>query len=261
MPTLYLVPTPLGDPDDITLRALRILREASAVAAEDARPAQVLLHHHNLLTPIIGYADALDALNGGDVALVAVSGTPGIGDPAQAIVHEAITRGVRVEPLPGASEAITALVLSGLPTDAFVYVGALPDDLSAYAHERETMIFAVSNNDPRAAIKRLYAAFGDRRICLCARLTQADENIYRGMLSDALEYNLVSSHEPIMIVVAGAPPEAAETWDEARVRAVLRERLASGEALKAAAKTVAKAAGWDRRAVYALGVDEKRNTP
>ena len=173
---------------------------------------------------------------------------------------EAIARGIRVEPLPGASAEITALVLSGLPTDTFVYVGVLPDDLSRFVHEHDTMIF--TTNDLSSALTRLMDALGDRRICIATNLTQPDEAIYRGMISDALADDLRQSVAQLsVIVVEGAPQEIAEVWDEARVRVALRARLAEGEMLKKAAKAVAEMAGWDRRAVYALGVEEKRNPP
>ena len=260
MTTLYLVPTPFGDPDDITLRALRILGEVRAVATPDASATRALLDHHRIDTPIIPYDAALEALGAGDVALVAASGTPGIGDAAQTIVREAAARGIRVEPLPGASAAITALVLSGLPTTAFVYVGAPPDDLSAYADEHETMLFVTGS--VTTSLERLIAALGDRRVCAAAELSLPGEIVYRGAASAALAYfrDQPTSGE-VILVVAGAPPVVEAAWDEARVRAELRKRLATGEPLRQAAKAVAAATGWDRRTVYALGVDEKRNTP
>ena len=253
MPTLYLVPTPLGNPDDITLRALRILREVSAAAADNAASIQALLDAHQISTRIISYPEALDALNEGDIAIVSSTGSPGIGDSVEQIVREAIARSIRVEPLPGANAAITALVLSGLPTDAFVYVGTLPDDLSRYAHERDTLIFAT--NDVTEPAWRLLSAFGDRQVCI-TRLTPT-EWIYRGSISEALTYFRDQSAGEFTLVVAGAPEEIAEVWDEARVRMVLREHLRQGKPLKEAAKEVARLAGWDRRAVYALGVEEK----
>lgn len=250
MATLYLVPTPLGDPDDITLRALRILREARAVAAADFDAARLLLDAHGITTPVIAYDDALDALNSGDVALISSAGTPGIGDAAQEIVSAAIARGIRVEPLPGADAKITALVLSGLPTEAFVYVGKLPDDLTAYARERATMIFATND---ASTLSKLLEALGDRRVCLA----QADQAVFRGMFGDLVNVEAPSSAQGAVLVVAGAEPEVEESWDEARVRATLRERLDAGEPLKLAAKAVAAEAGWDRRRVYALGVEMK----
>ena len=259
MAMLYLVPTPLGNPDDISLRALRVLREASAIAAPDAFAVQPLLDHHGITRPVIAYDAALAALSAGDVALVGRSGTPGLGGAAHEIVVEAIRQGIRAEALPGASAEIMALVLSGLPTDSFVYVGALPDDLNRYADERETMIFTAFGLGPD--LERLNAAWGDRAICVVVAPTQPGEIIYRGSVRGAREYFMDVLIIDALLVVAGAPEIIPEVWDEARVRAVLRERLAADEPLKLAAKAVAALAGWDRRAVYALGVDEKRNTP
>jgi 16S rRNA (cytidine1402-2'-O)-methyltransferase len=259
--TLYLVPTPLGDPDDITLRALRILREVSAIVDFTTRDTQTLLDHYGITAmPIISPDHTLQALELGDVALIA-AGTPGIGDAAQEIVREAIARGIRVEPLPGASAEITALVLSGLPTDAFVYVSELPDDLTRFAHEHDTMIFKAAA-DLDLALEKLLAAFGDRRICVATHLTQDVETIYRGTISAAqANVHELSWANEFMFVIAGAPQELPVVWDEGRVRVALRQRLADGEMLKTAAKAVAELAGWDRRAVYALGVDEKQNPP
>ncbi len=258
MPILYLVPTPLGNPGDITLRALRILRETSAVAADDPPAARALLDAYDLPTPIIAYADLPAALQRGDVALIGASGTPGIGGAAHEIVRSAIADGIRVEPLPGASAEIMALVLSGLPTDAFVYVGTR--DLTAYAQERVTLILRAA--DPIPALESLLATFGDRRVCATAALTQPGEIVYRGMISDALTFFLAqSSRHELLLVVEGAPPPMPEVWDEARVRSAIRQHLMSGEPVKTAAKAVAEAANWDRRTVYALGVDEKRNQP
>src|SRR6476646_3430205 len=129
MGTLYIVPTPIGNLEDITLRALRILREVSLIAAEDTRTTRVLLQHYEIRTPLTSYHEhnklaKLDAifaaLESGDVALVSDAGTPGISDPGYELVRQAIEQGIRVESLPGASAITTALVGSGLPTDGFV---------------------------------------------------------------------------------------------------------------------------------------------
>ena len=282
MPTLYLVPIPLSNPDDITLRALRILQTVSAVAAADPAAAQALLDHHRIEKPIIGYGDVTDSRYGdvtdsryedvtdsrygdvihrliaSDVALVAASGTPGIGDPAHDLVVEAIRRGVRVEPLPGANAPITALVLSGLPTDAFAYFDAIPDDLSRLARDPDTLIFR--SNDVVAALEHLARIFDDRQIAVSLNLTQPDEIVYRGTLRAALaDLRAEGFAGAALIVLAGAPPEIAVAWDEARVRAELRRRLAAGDPLKQIAKQIAAQAGWDRRSVYALGVEEKQH--
>ncbi len=277
MPTLYLVPIPLFDPDDITLRALRILQTVSVVVAADPAAAQALLDHHRIEKPIVGYGDVINSRDGevvdsrdgevinsrdgnviklliaSDVALVAASGTPGIGDSAHDLVVEAIRRGIRVEPLPGANAPITALVRSGLPTDAFAYFDALPADLTRLARDPDTLIFR--STEPVTALKRFYSTFGDRQIAVVYHLTQPDEIVFRGTLGDALAAEFAGES---LIVVAGSPPEVAVVWDEARVRAELRRRLATGDPLKLAAKAIAAQAGWDRRTVYALGVEEKQ---
>ncbi len=156
MTILYIVPLPQGDPDDITMRALRILGEVRAIATDDIGAGRALLDGYGISTPLIGYGEALNALAGGDVALVSTKGTPGLG-VGQEIVQAVIAQGFQVVPLPGADAGITALVLSGLPTDAFVYVGMLPDDLSRYADERATLIFTASE---AGAFPRLLDAFG-----------------------------------------------------------------------------------------------------
>jgi 16S rRNA (cytidine1402-2'-O)-methyltransferase len=261
MTTLYLVPTPLGDPDDITLRALRILREVSAIAVPNY-PQQILklLEGWEIPTQTIPYSDVVGALNAGDVALVANSGTPGIDGKTHAVVREALEQGIKVEPLPGASAEITALVQSGLPTDSFVYFDRMPDDLSTIADERDTMIMRAFGLGPE--LERLWrAGWGKRAICVVVAPTTSHEIIYRGIIDGAVEYFMDVMIIDGMLVVAGAPPKAAEVWDEARVRAELSDRMRAGEPLKLAAKAVAAVAGWDRREVYALGVDEKRNTP
>ncbi|HSS97307.1 MAG TPA: 16S rRNA (cytidine(1402)-2'-O)-methyltransferase, partial [Terriglobales bacterium] len=135
MNTLYIVPTPIGNLEDITLRALRILREVRLIAAEDTRTSRILLQHYQITTPLTSYhehnkltkLDAIfDALAKGDVALISDAGTPGISDPGYELIGAAIQRGFKVEPLPGASAIITGLVGSGLPTDSFLYLGFLP---------------------------------------------------------------------------------------------------------------------------------------
>lgn len=156
MNTLYIVPTPIGNLEDITLRALRILREVQLIAAEDTRTTRVLLDRYEIRTPLTSYhehnkltkLDALfDALSVGDVALVSDAGTPGISDPGYELIREAIARGVTIVPLPGASAITTALIASGLPTDGYVYLGFLPrkestlrDLLSDLRAERRTLI-------------------------------------------------------------------------------------------------------------------------
>jgi 16S rRNA (cytidine1402-2'-O)-methyltransferase len=273
--TLYVVPTPIGNLDDITLRALRVLREVSLIAAEDTRTTRILLDHFEIKTPLTSYhqhnerlkLDAIfDALAVGDVALVSDAGTPGISDPGAALIAAAVERGVRVEALPGACAAITALVASGLPTDGFVFAGFLPKKdralrtaLAGLAREPRTLIFYESPNRLTDTLAALSATLGDRRVCVGRELTKLYEEYVRGTASEVLAH--FQAREPrgeIVIIVEGAPPEQLEQWDADQVLAALQTRLDAGDPLSAAAKTVAAASGWDRKAVYALAVEKLR---
>jgi 16S rRNA (cytidine1402-2'-O)-methyltransferase len=272
MKTLYIVPTPIGNLEDITLRALRILREAALIAAEDTRTTRILLQHYQITTPLTSYHEhnklakldtLFSALETGDVALVSDAGMPGISDPGYELIGAAIERDFRVEPLPGASATITALVGSGLPTDRFLYLGFLPRKTSALrnffesvAGEPGTLIVYESPNRLTDTLTQALAVFGDRLACVARELTKKFEEFQRGTISQLLAY--YDANPPrgeITLVIAGAPPEVKTVWDEERVRAVLRERLDADESLTSAAKAIAGESGWERRVVYNLGLD------
>jgi 16S rRNA (cytidine1402-2'-O)-methyltransferase len=272
MPTLYVVPTPIGNLEDITLRALRVLRQVTLIAAEDTRTTRVLLRHYDISTPLISYHEhnkltrldeVLAALAAGDVALVSDAGTPGISDPGYELINAAIQADYRVEPLPGANAILTALVGSGLPTDGFVYLGFLPrkasaraDLLTQVAGERRTLVAYESPNRLLDALESICQTLGDRPVCVARELTKLYEEFVRGRASEALAH--YRAHPPrgeIVLVIGGAVAEAPATWDEAQVRGALAARLAQGEPLRQAAKIVAAQSGWNRRAVYALGTD------
>lgn len=273
MGTLYVVPTPIGNLEDITLRALRVLREVPLIAAEDTRTTRVLLRHYDIHTPMTSYhehnklvkLDAIfDALAVGDVALVSDAGTPGISDPGYELIREAITRGHRVEPLPGANAVITALVGSGLPTDSFVFVGFLPkkaaaraDFMAGLAAEPRTIVAYESPNRLVDTLKAVRESLGDRPVCIARELSKIHEEFFRGSASAALaHYQANPPRGEIVLVIGGAPPDDQPAWDEARVRAALNERLDGGESLSSAARTVAEQSGWNRRDVYALGLQK-----
>lgn len=272
MPTLYIVPTPIGNLEDITLRALRVLREVQLIAAEDTRTTRILLQHYEITTPLTSYhehnklgkLDALfETLTHADVALVSDAGTPGISDPGYELVRAAIERGIRVEPLPGANAVITALVASGLPTDGFVYLGFLPrkdkalrEFLAGNAAETRTLIAYESPNRLVDTLETLLAVLGDRPVCVARELSKKFEEFQRGPVSAVLAH--FREHAPrgeITLVIGGAPAVVETAWDETRVRTRLAELVASGEGLSSAARAVAAESGWDRRAVYRLGLD------
>lgn len=272
MNTLYIVPTPIGNLEDITLRALRILREVQLIAAEDTRTTRKLLDHYQITTPLTSYHEhnkltkldrIMQALTVGDVALVSDAGTPGISDPGYELIREAIAQGVMVVPLPGPSAVITALVASGLPTDSYTYLGFLPRKtkalraaLEAVKSEPRTLVVYESPNRLTDTLNTIIEVLGDRPVAVARELTKIYEEVRRGPASTVRDHYLV--HEPrgeICLVIGGHTESADEApWDEARVLAALRTHLEAGEPRKVAAKTVANESGWDRRAVYDLSL-------
>jgi 16S rRNA (cytidine1402-2'-O)-methyltransferase len=271
---LFIVPTPLGNLEDITLRALRVLREARLIAAEDTRTTRKLLTHFDLHTPLLAYhehnkltrlEDIFAALDEGDVALVSDAGTPGISDPGYELIREAIARGISVVPLPGASAVICALVASGLPTDGFVYLGFLPrkptalrEILREIAHERRTLIAYESPHRLVDTLAAMLDTLGDRGVAVARELTKYYEEIRRGHLSEVLaHFQATEPRGEITLVISGAldAPEAEKMWDEAAVIESLRARIAAGLSRKEAAKAVAAESGWERRTVYQMSID------
>ena len=266
MGTLYIVPTPIGNLDDITLRAIKVLREASLIAAEDTRRAAILLSHFDLHTPVTSYFEhnklskldrILSALEQGDVALISEAGTPGLSDPGYELICAAIERGQRVVPLPGATAAIPALVASGLPTDSFIFSGFLPRKagdrkraLEAVKADRRTLIFYEAPHRVREALADMLAVFGDRSICVARELSKVHEEIWRGSITRASQRFGAEALGEFVLVVAGAPE--ADRWDEDRVRAALQAEIDHGESASEAARKVAEISGWHKRAVYAL---------
>jgi 16S rRNA (cytidine1402-2'-O)-methyltransferase len=272
--TLYIVPTPIGNLEDITLRALRVLREVRLIAAEDTRTTHVLLRHYGIETPLTSYHEhnklsKLDVIFGalaeGDIALVSDAGTPGISDPGYELIATAIAQGVRVEPLPGACAAITALVGSGLPTEAFTFLGFLPRRASARAEALaavraapHTLLLYESPNRLPDALAAIQTVLGDRPVCVARELSKIHEEFWRGPASAAHAH--YSAHPPrgeVVIVVGGQPNAPPPLWDEAAVRAALRQRLAAGSTLKDAARALASESGWDRRTLYDIGLEER----
>ena len=268
MHNLYIVPTPIGNLEDMTLRALRILREVALIAAEDTRTSRILLDHYDIKTPLISYhehskltrlRDILETLQRGDVALISDAGTPGISDPGYELVQAAISMGINVIPLPGANAATTALVASGLPTDSYLYLGFPPrkttqlrqyiEDLST---ERRTMVFYESPNRLTKTLAVMLEIFEDRPAVVARELTKLYEEILRGNLTELIQHFLETPPRgEITLLVAGYVEEGVpELWDEARVRAVLAGRLAQGEKRSVAVKAVAQESGWDRRTLY-----------
>jgi 16S rRNA (cytidine1402-2'-O)-methyltransferase len=266
MGTLYIVPTPIGNLDDITLRALKVLRAANLIAAEDTRRAAILLSHFDLHTPVTSYFEhnklsklelILDALEQGDVALISDAGTPGLSDPGYELIRSAIERGHTIVPLPGATAAIPALVASGLPTDSFVFIGFLSRKagdrkraLEEVKSERRTLIFYEAPHRVCDTLAEMLAVFGNRSICVARELSKVHEEIWRGSLAEAGQRFGATALGEFVLVVAGAPE--ARRWDEARVRVALAAEIERGASSAEAARQVSEISGWNKRAVYAL---------
>ena len=272
MGALYIVPTPIGNLEDMTLRALRVLREVSLIAAEDTRTSRVLTRHFDIRTPMTSYHEhnkvakldaVFKALQNGDVALIADAGTPGISDPGFELIAASIERGHEIVPLPGASALTTALVGSGLASDRFAYLGFLPrkpaalrELLADYAERNETLVAYESPYRLAQSLTTIAEVLGDdRRVCVAREMSKRYETFYRGTASELRD--IFADDQPrgeVTLVIAGADP-GASIWSEARVIAALGARLDAGESLSRAASNVAKLAGWKKSAVYRLGVN------
>ena len=276
--TLYVVATPIGNLDDMTLRAIKVLKEVPVIAAEDTRSAQNLLRHFEIARPtIVSFFEGNEAgrtehlmarLRGGDdVAIISEAGTPGVSDPGARLVAAAVAAGVRVVPIPGASAALAALVASGLPSDEFYFVGFPARDggprLQAFARLRNveaTLVFYEAPGRVAATLHDLAAVFGDeRRACVARELTKVHEELVRGTLKElTARFNESAPRGEVTIVLEGAAPSASEQ-PAVDVEAEVKRRLADGESPKEIAAALALTSGKPKRQIYQLAVALKRD--
>lgn len=222
--TLYVVATPIGNLEDITFRAVRILREVDLVAAEDTRRTAVLLRHHHVETPLTSFHDhnerqklppLVERLrSGASIALVSDAGTPAISDPGYRLVRACLDASIRVSPIPGPSALISALVVSGLPTQAFTFVGYPPARsnarkrwLSALKTKTETIVFFEAPHRIRRVLFDALIIFGDRPICVAKELTKVYEELVVGPISEVVE-RLRNPRGELTIVVSGSHTES-----------------------------------------------------
>ena len=273
MGVLYVVATPIGNLEDITLRALRVLREVQLIAAEDTRTTAKLLTRYDIHTPMISFfehnelvrqEEILHALETQDVALVSEAGMPTISDPGYRLVQAVIAAGIPVQVVPGPSAVLAALAISGLPTDSFVFLGFLPRRrtarqrmLASIRAEPRTIVCFEAPHRLVAALEDIYAMCGDRQLVVACELTKKYEEIWRGTVHDALlHFRQAAPRGEFTLVFAGAPDSEATAWEESQVRQVLSEMIRRGLSRRDAASQVAKMARWPRRAVYRLAVQE-----
>ncbi len=279
MPVLYVVATPIGNLEDVTLRALRVLREVSLIAAEDTRTTRKLLAHHGIRARLLSYNEhnkaariprLLAALREGDVALVSEGGTPAISDPGLDLVAAALGAGFAVTPIPGPSAVTAALAVSGLPTRQFTYLGFLPRRsgerrrlLASLRHDPRTIVAFESPHRLRRSLEDLRKEWGDRRLAVCRELTKAFEEVFRGRVSEALE-RFAEPRGEFTLVVEGASPAARPEPVEGRAEEARREllrRREAGEPAKRAVAEVAKRYGLPRRDVYRMWLETQPSPP
>jgi 16S rRNA (cytidine1402-2'-O)-methyltransferase len=271
--TLYVVGAPAGDPQDLTRRALRILREATLVVTDDVGHARWLLAHHAVTARLLRFGEIppLEALATGDVALLSSGWTPGSEGPAFDWVRAAVEHGVPVVPIPGPVEPVTALVLSGLPSDSFVYLGELPRRssdrgalLAAVAGQRRTLVALAAGPHLAELLAGLHAALDERRLVVVASKGPASSGpagvIWRGALGDApgaFSQGSCGGHlipDRCVLVIGGAQQQAAR-WDEDRLRAEIQALTARGLGAKEIGRRLGPDTGWSRRDIYRLAVE------
>ncbi|MGN0233867.1 MAG: 16S rRNA (cytidine(1402)-2'-O)-methyltransferase [Bacteroidaceae bacterium] len=226
MGTLYLVPTPVGNFEDITMRALRILREADLILAEDTRTSGNLLRHFDIRNAMLSYhkfnehqtvESVVNRLRGGEtVAVVSDAGTPGISDPGFLVAREAIRAGIEVITLPGATAMVPALVSSGLPCDKFCFEGFLPQKkgrlsrLKALATEPRTMVFYESPHRLVKALVQMVEIFGQERlVSVCREISKIHEESVRGTIGQVLEHFQANEPRGEFVIVVGGYEEGA----------------------------------------------------
>lgn len=268
---LYICGTPIGNLEDITLRALRVLREVSLIAAEDTRHTRKLLAHFGISTPVVSLHEHNEAqrtpqilerlMKGESVALVSDAGMPLIQDPGQGLVRAAAAAGIPITVIPGPTALVAALAGSGLPTDRFAFEGFLPREarrrrahLEALKDDPRTLVFYEAPHRLQAALADMLAVLGDRPACIARELTKVHEEWQRDSLSGLVrQWAGRTPQGEFVIVVAGASPhedEPAAVTDDAVILERLRAHIRAGADKKAAVRAVAAELRLPRRTVY-----------
>ena len=265
--TLYIVATPIGNLEDITLRALRILKEVDLIAAEDTRHTRHLLDRHHIDNQLTSYHDhnkeekapvlVSRMLDGRSIALVTDAGTPGISDPGYFLINLAIDQKIPVVPIPGATAAIAALSISGMPTDSFVFEGFLPSKqmarakrLQELAQEKRTLIFYEAPHKIIKTIEDMLEVLGDRRAVVTRELTKIHEEALRGALSEILKHlseGTIKGEFTIILHGASAEPQKQDIDTAEYLKNLMLHRgLSKKEAIAAAADEL----GLPKKEVY-----------
>jgi 16S rRNA (cytidine1402-2'-O)-methyltransferase len=270
--TLYVVATPIGNLEDTTFRAVRVLKEVDLIAAEDTRHSRKLLTHFGIKGRLVSYYDQVERhrapklveqlVAGRSVALISDAGTPGIADPGYRLVRAAIEAGISVVPVPGPSVVTAALSVSGLPTDRFTFEGFVPARRAArrkfyedLRREPRTIVCFEAGRRLLESLADLEAALGDRSVVVAREVTKRFETLARGQVSE-LRGHLGA--EPVRgeatLLIAAASPESMQTTDD--MRRAVAEMRAEGLGLKEIARTLADRGGWSSRDIYRIGLEK-----
>jgi 16S rRNA (cytidine1402-2'-O)-methyltransferase len=272
--TLYIVATPIGNLEDITLRALRVLKEADLIAAEDTRRTKKLLAHYDISTPLTSYYDEIERqkaaelvkqlASGKTIALVSDAGTPTLSDPGFRLVREAIRAGAPVVPVPGASALLAVLSASGLPTDRFVFEGFLPpkrrerrEKLQNLVREPRTLVFYEAPHRLRETLADMLEILGDREAVFGREVTKAYEEFVRGSLSEALA--AVERKAPrgeITLAVAGFAGESSSI--DAKIEDEVANLLKRGLRVKEIAEILGEKFDYPKKDIYRMVLEKQK---
>ncbi|KAG6388454.1 hypothetical protein SASPL_149880 [Salvia splendens] len=276
-PGLYLVGTPIGNLEDITLRALKVLKSADVILSEDTRHSGKLLMYYKIRTPLLSYHKfnesqreqvVLKRLLGGEiVALISDAGMPGISDPGMELAKLCVDKNIPVIPVPGPSAVVAALSASGLPTNEFTFVGFLPkhsttrrERLMVSANSATTQVFFVPPHKLCQFLEESSSIFGNSRRCVIAReMTKLHEEFWRGTLGEANE--AFSTHQPkgeITLMIEGMISEDDQLSDS-QLENKLEELISKGHSLSTAVKVVASSTSMKRKAIYSLALEKYGN--
>lgn len=275
---LYVVPTPIGNLQDITLRALNVLKDVDLIAAEDTRQTLKLLNHFEIKKTLISYhkfneenkSDSIiyNLYEGKNIALVSDAGMPGISDPGSVLISKCIEKNIKLEVLPGATAVITALVYSGLDTTKFLFRGFIPRDkkkkdslIKDIENRTETLVFYEAPHRLISTLNLLKDKLGDRKVAVCKELTKIHENIMRESLSKAIDY--YSSNSPkgeyVLILEGKSLKEIEEEeiakWKDISIEDHIRLYIEKGNSKKESVKLVAKERKIPKSEVYKYSID------
>lgn len=272
--TLYVCPTPIGNLQDITLRVLDTLKNVDLIAAEDTRHSRKLLNNYDISTPLLSYhehnerqriGELLDRLKEGkSIALISDAGMPGISDPGHILIKKCQEENIKVDVLPGPNAALTALVLSGMPTDSFVYLGFLPTGkserrriLAKASTLTHTLIFYEAPHKLIRTLQDILEIMGDRQAVVTRELTKIHQNVHRGQVSMILEEFMSTPPKGECCLLLESYVEIIERGEPSLWLKDMKQALFEGEEKKEAMKIVAKKYGISKRDVYKALLDEE----